>query len=90
MQKNEYVRGRVLTEKEKQDMKKDVYDSFASYLTICSDCGYVDRSNMYLMRARERLVSLEKGGNKCPVCGKTHWELGYPDNTTTGFVHIKK
>ena len=89
MLKNENVKPRVLTEKEKEDIKREVYDTFASYATFCPACGYVDKTNMYLMRAQSRLDKLLDSGEKCPVCGKTVWELGYPTGTQTGFVKFK-
>ena len=89
MNKNDKVIARALTVKEKADMEKDVYDSFAKYLCYCPECRYVERSNMYLMRAREHIAKLRKNRKKCPGCGKCIWELGYPDGTKTGFVDFE-
>lgn len=86
MLKNENIKPRVLTEKEKEDRKAEIYDTFASYLTFCPACGYVDKSNMYMMRAESRLEKIKSTGMKCPQCGKTVWELGYPANSRTGFL----
>ncbi|MGI5977173.1 MAG: hypothetical protein ACOX68_05700 [Candidatus Limivicinus sp.] len=86
MIKNDNIRPRALSSQEKADMEKGVYDSFANYICFCHDCGYVDRTNMYLMRAKEHLDRLKKEGTKCPVCGKENWELGYPMGSKTGFV----
>ena len=86
MMKNETVRARALSEKERDDMENGVYDSFANYICFCPDCMYVDRSNMYLMRANERLQKLYSENIKCPVCGRCRWELGYPKGSKTGFV----
>ena len=86
MKKNENVRVRALTAEEKKDMENNVFDHFAVYATFCPECGCVDRTNMYLMRANERVSTLHAKSVKCPRCGKCAWELGYPDNTKTGFV----
>ncbi len=86
MQKNENIEPRALSEEEKENRKHEVFDSFANYLSFCPNCGYVDRTNMYLMRAESRIKKLCDKGEKCPECGKCCWELGYPKKTRTGFV----
>lgn len=89
MLKNENVKARVLTEKEKEDREHEVYDSFANYISFCPSCGYVDKTNMYIMRAEARIEKLFEAGEKCPVCGKSVWVLGYPEGSRTGFVKFK-
>ena len=89
MLKNENVKPRLLSEKEKLDRKNEVFDTFASYLVFCTECGYVDKTNMYLMRAESRLKKVRDEAIKCPCCGKVAWELGYPMGTKTGFVKVK-
>lgn len=86
MQKNKNIVPRALTEKEKADRENDIYDSFANYLTFCPGCGCVDKTNMYLMRAESRLKKLCGEGEKCPGCGQCQWVLGYPKDSSTGFV----
>ena len=86
MQKNRNIVPRELSDREKADMEKDIYDSFANYLSFCPVCGYVDKTNMYLVRAKTRLKKLAAQGEPCPNCGRCQWILGYPDNTPTGFV----
>lgn len=86
MQVNPNIIPRALTEEEKTLRQQDVYDSFATYLCFCSKCGYVDKTNMYLMRAESRVRKLREDGQTCPKCGAKAWELGYPQNSKTGFV----
>ena len=86
MQKNNNITPRALTPQEKTDRANDIYDSFANYLCFCSNCHYLDKSNMYLMRAESRVRKLNEDGVKCPKCGSTAWILGYPLGTDTGFV----
>lgn len=86
MQKNKNITPRALTPQEKIDRENDVYDSFANYLCFCSKCRYLDKSNMYLMRAESRVKKLTEEGVKCPECSECAWILGYPLGTTTGFV----
>lgn len=86
MQVNPNIIPRALTEEEKTLRQQDVYDSFATYLCFCSKCGYVDKTNMYLMRAESRVRKLREDGQACPGCGAKAWELGYPQNSKTGFV----
>ncbi len=89
MLKNENVEPRELSEEEKRERQEEVFDSFANYLSFCPNCGYVDKTNMYLMRAESRIKKLHDTGEKCPVCGKCIWELGYPAKTRTGFVDFE-
>ena len=89
MLKNENIKPRELSGLEKENLKNEVYDTFANYLVFCSGCGYVDKTNMYLMRAQSRLEKLRTTGLKCPGCGKLMWELGYPMGTKTGFMKFK-
>ena len=86
MLKNPKVTPRALTTKEKADRANDIYDSFANYLSFCPGCNYVDKTNMYLMRAEMRVQKLRDEGVKCPNCGRCGWILGYPLGSTTGFV----
>ena len=86
MQKNKNITPRALTPQEKIDRENDVYDSFANYLCFCSKCRYLDKSNMYLMRAESRVKKLSEEGTKCPECGECALTLGYPLGSTTGFV----
>ena len=86
MQKNKNITPRALTPQEKIDRENDVYDSFANYLCFCSKCRYLDKSNMYLMRAESRVKKLTEEGVQCPECGECARILGYPLGTTTGFV----
>lgn len=86
MQVNPNIVPRALTEEEKTLRRQDVYDSFANYLCFCPKCGHVDKTNMYLMRAESRVRKLNEEGQACPVCGAKEWELGYPQNSKTGFV----
>ena len=94
MLKNPKVTPRALTAKEKADRANDIYDSFANYLCFCPGCNYVDKTNMYLMRAEMRVQKLRDEGVKCPNCGAfcmphracKGWILGYPLGSTTGFV----
>lgn len=88
MLKNPKVTPRALTPKEKEDRANDIYDSFANYLCFCSGCNYVDKTNMYLMRAEMRVQKLHSQGVKCPDCGQCLWTLGYPLGSTTGFVRF--
>ncbi|MGI5977526.1 MAG: hypothetical protein ACOX68_07515 [Candidatus Limivicinus sp.] len=89
MLKNLNIRPRRLTEKEREDRKAEIYDTFANYLTFCPECGYMDKTNMYLMRAESRLKKIQDSKLVCPGCGKCAWELGYPDGTETGFVKLR-
>lgn len=89
MFKNDNIVPRRLSPEEKKNMAKGDYDSFANYLSFCPGCGYIDKSNMYLLRAEERVRSLHEKGTECPGCGKCEWELGYPAATTTGFVDFE-
>ena len=86
MQKNSNIHPRALTDEEKANRKADIYDSFANYLCFCSKCGYLDKSNMYLMRAESRVAKMNADKAKCPKCGEVAWILGYPAGTDTGFV----
>ena len=92
MLKNPKVTPRALTAKEKADRANDIYDSFANYLSFCPGCNYVDKTNMYLMRAEMRAwfggkyAKLLDEGVKCPGCGRCAWILGYPLGSSTGFV----
>ena len=43
---------------------------------------------MYIMRAEAYIDELAAKGESCPVCGGSDWTLGYPMNSTTGFVRI--
>ena len=86
MLKNPKVTPRALTAKEKADRANDIYDSFANYLCFCPGCNYVDKTNMYLMRAEMRVQKLRDEGVKCPNCGRCGWILGYPLGRTTGLV----
>ena len=86
MLKNPKVTPRALTAKEKEDRANDVYDSFANYPCFCPGCSYVDKTNMYLMRAEMRVKKLREEQVKCPGCGQCGWILGYPLGSTTGFV----
>ena len=88
MQKNRNIVPRELSDREKADMEKDIYDSFANYLCFCPGCGCVDKTNMYLMRAEMRVQKLRDGDVKCPDCGQCLWTLGYPLGSTTGFVRF--
>ena len=84
--KNPNILPRALSYEEKENRKKGIYDSFANYLCFCSKCGYLDKSNMYLMRAESRVVKMSADKAKCPKCGEVAWILGYPAGTDTGFV----
>lgn len=86
MQKNGNITPRPLTAEEKLNRENDIFDSFANYLCFCSKCRYLDKSNMYLMRAESRVKKLSEEGTKCPECGECAWTLGYPLGSTTGFV----
>ena len=86
MLKNPRIVPRPLTTKEKADRAEDIFDSFANYLCFCSKCKYLDKSNMYLMRAESRVKKLNEEGAKCPQCGECAWLLGYPLGSPTGFV----
>lgn len=86
MQKNGNITPRPLTAEEKLNRENDIFDSFANYLCFCSKCRYLDKSNMYLMRAESRVKKLSEEGVKCPECGECAWNLGYPLGSTTGFV----
>lgn len=86
MQKNGNITPRPLTAEEKLNRENDIFDSFANYLCFCSKCRYLDKSNMYLMRAESRVKKLSEEGVKCPECGECAWTLGYPLGSTTGFV----
>lgn len=86
MQKNGNITPRPLTAEEKLNREDDIFDSFANYLCFCSKCRYLDKSNMYLMRAESRVKKLSEEGVKCPECGECAWSLGYPLGSTTGFV----
>lgn len=86
MLKNDNIRPRALTAKELEERGQDIYDSFANYLCFCPDCSYVDKTNMYIMRAEARVKKLLEKGERCPVCGKSAWTLGYPADSPTGFV----
>lgn len=86
MQKNGNITPRPLTAEEKLNRENDIFDSFANYLCFCSKCRYLDKSNMYLMRAESRVKKLSEEGVKCPECGECAWSLGYPLGSTTGFV----
>ena len=55
MQKNGNITPRPLTAEEKLNRENDIFDSFANYLCFCSKCRYLDKSNMYLMRAESRV-----------------------------------
>lgn len=90
MQKNPNIIPRPLSTKEKADRAMDVYDSFANYLSFCPNCQYVDKTNMYLMRAEARVKKLREEGQPCPGCGECRWELGYPQGSATGFVKFQK
>ena len=90
MQKNMNLTPRSLTGKEKEDRANDIFDSFANYLCFCPKCRYLDKSNMYLMRAESRVKKLNEDGVECPQCGACEWELGYPLGTTTGFVKFPR
>ena len=86
MQKNGNITPRPLTAEEKLNREDDIFDSFANYLCFCSKCRYLDKSNMYLMRAESRVKKLSEEGVKCPECGECAWSLGYPLGSTTGCV----
>ena len=86
MQKNGNITPRPLTAEEKLNREDDIFDSFANYLCFCSKCRYLDKSNMYLMRAESRVKKLSEEGVKCPECGECAWSLGYHLGSTTGFV----
>lgn len=90
MLKNENIKPRLLTSKEKLDIEDEVYDTFANYLVFCRECGYVDKTNMYLMRAESRLRKVRDEAVICPCCGKCSWELGYPMGSKTGFLKFKE
>ena len=86
MQKNGNITPRPLTAEEKLNRENDIFDSFANYLCFCSKCRYLDKSNMYHLRAESRVKKLSEEGVKCPECGECAWILGYPLGSTTGFV----
>ena len=86
MQKNGNITPRPLTAEEKLNRENDIFDSFANYLCFCSKCRYLDKSNMYLMRAESRVKKLSDEGAGCPECGECAWTLGYPLGSATGFV----
>ena len=77
---------RALTDKEKEDRRHGVYDSFANYLAFCPKCGKMAKTNMYIMRAEAYIDELEEAGRVCEGCGGKDWILGYPSNSTTGFI----
>ena len=66
MQRNKNITPRALSYQEKADREKGIYDSFANYLCCCGKCNYLDKSNMYLMRAESRVKKLNAEGVKCP------------------------
>ena len=88
MQRNKNITPRALSYQEKADREKGIYDSFANYLCCCGKCNYLDKSNMYLMRAESRVKKLNAEGVKCPECGECAWILGYPLGSPTGFVRF--
>ena len=86
MQKNENITPRPLSYQEKLDRENGIFDSFANYLCCCGRCNYLDKSNMYIMRAEAYIDELHERGKVCPKCGENEWTLGYPLNSITGFV----
>lgn len=83
---NENITPRALSYEEKENRGKGIYDSFANYLVFCPKCKYVDKTNMYVMRAEAYIDELNARGAACPKCGERDWTLGYPLNSLTGFV----
>lgn len=85
---NENIKPRELTEQEKADREKGIYDSFANYLVFCPKCGKMAKTNVYIMRAEGYAQELKDAGQKCS-CGNGGWAVGYPANSKTGFVKFK-
>lgn len=85
---NKNIVPRPLTGEEKEARRNEVYDSFANYLVFCPRCRHMRKTNMYIMRAEAYIDELAAKGESCPVCGGSDWTLGYPMNSTTGFVRI--
>ena len=86
---NYKITPRVLTEKEWEDRKKGVYDSFANYLVFCEACGNVYRRSMYIMSAEACVERCKRDKKTCPVCGRQAWTVGYPAESKTGFAKIE-
>ena len=82
---NKNITPRELSYEEKHNREKGIYDSFANYLVFCRRCKYVEKTNMYIMRAEAYIDELHAKGELC-TCGANEWTLGYPMSTTTGFV----
>ncbi len=80
------IRPRALTDKEIADKENGEYDSFANYLVFCPKCGHMAKTNMYVMRAEAYIDELKSQNAACPNCGGHDWLLGYPENSSTGFV----
>ena len=83
--KHRDVKVRALTDEERKLRKKDIYDSFANYITYCEACGAIETTNMYIMSAEARVLRLKRDKKPCPVCNKEAWAVGYPKDSRTGF-----
>ena len=70
MQKNENITPRPLSYQEKLDRENGIFDSFANYLCCCGRCNYLDKSNMYIMRAEAFIDELDARGE-----GVVPWSL---------------
>ncbi len=80
---------RALTEKEWADREKGVYDSFATYLVFCENCGKVERYGMYVMSAEACVDRYKRDNKSCSKCGKQAWIVGYPAESKTGFAKVE-
>ncbi len=83
---NRNIKPRLLTEAEREQRARGLYDSFANYLVFCPKCGRLEKTNIYIMRAEEYAADLTGRGYACPDCGGREWAVGYPENSSTGFV----
>jgi|BioPla2DNA2_1021312.scaffolds.fasta_scaffold26228_3 hypothetical protein len=80
---------RALTEKEWANREKGIYDSFATYLVFCENCGKVERYGMYIMSAEACVERYKRDNKTCPVCRQKAWTVGYPAESKTGFAKVE-
>ena len=83
---NKNITPRELSYEEKHNREKGIYDSVANGGGWWGRCKYVEKTNMYMMRAEAYIDELHERGKVCPKCGENEWTLGYPLNSITGFV----
>ena len=83
---NRNIVPRLLTREEWDARRRGEYDSFANYLVLCPNCGHMEKTNVYIMRAEEYVRLLKDASYACSDCGGRDWDVGYPANSTTGFV----